>query len=80
MAVVKIGKAAWDYTLYNTDHGYVLSVLCGTVGMYELNIPLTAAEVEKYLHGNGVIDDLANLIRSQPHAYADRSVKLPSCG
>lgn len=40
----EIINKAWDYVLYENDGDYILSVLCGSIGIYELNIMLNSDE------------------------------------
>ncbi|MEE3626111.1 hypothetical protein UCD39_19355 [Nitrospirillum sp. BR 11752] len=72
----KVAEKAWTYILYETGTGHVLSVLCGGVGMYELNIPLTAVEAARALADSAYLDGLASEIRMHPQQFAPRSVML----
>lgn len=76
MRVWKLGQVDWSHTLYRSHDGYVLSVLCGGVGLYVLNIPLSDDEARRYLVDESAVAELAALIRSAPHVYAARSVVL----
>lgn len=66
----------WSHTLYGSHDGHVLSSLCGGVGLYVLNIPLSEDEVRRNLVDESAVADFAVLIRSAPQAYAARSVVL----
>ncbi|ACT92712.1 hypothetical protein [Dyadobacter fermentans] len=45
----EIAKEAWNYTLSEEQPGsYVLSVVCGGVGMYDFAIRLTPAQAARY--------------------------------
>jgi hypothetical protein len=66
----------WSYTLYGSDIGPVLSVVCGGAGLFELNIPLTPDE---FALANGDEDSLMALVRtvtSAPDSYASRSIAI----
>lgn len=76
MVVQKLSQADWNYTFYRSADGFVLSVLCGTVGMFELNIPLNREEEALYLGDSAGLERLANRIRSSPNDYATRSVEI----
>jgi hypothetical protein len=77
MALKKVLQKKWSYTLYqDDDRKFILSVLCGGVGMYELNIPLSDEEGERVLEDEGFLNGLAESIRSNAVAYSGRSVKI----
>lgn len=71
----KVFQESWSYTLYRDDDRYILSVVCGGVGMYELNVPLDDMEV-KVVGDQAAVAALAKEIRADPKRYATRSVKL----
>lgn len=77
--VERVLQKSWDYILYRGPNGHILSVLCGTVGMYTLNIPLNDYE-ESQAQLEGGLDALANTIRSTPAAYSSRSVGIVQAG
>lgn len=69
-------QKSWSYTLYDSEIGPVLSVVCGGAGMFELNIPLTPDE---FAQANGDEDSLMALVRavtSAPDHYASRSIAI----
>lgn len=74
MALKKIRQKAWMYTLYESDGSYILSVVCGGVAMYELNIPLSPDEASKAVSDEAFVETLAKNIASNPHQYAPKSV------
>lgn len=41
MEMIKLAEERWTYILYKSDASYILSVVCGGVGLFELNIPLS---------------------------------------
>lgn len=73
----EITKKNWEYTLFQDDDGiYVLSVLCGSVGLYELNIKLNAAETSEYLDkGLEYLEGLVKQIRNSPSSFQNRAIK-----
>ena len=64
-------KKSWAYVLYETDsRDYLLSVLCGTVAHYEIEIELTSEQMKNYEEkGEKFIDELASKVRSNPQKY-----------
>jgi hypothetical protein len=76
MALTKVVDKAWSYTLYEAYDKYVLSVLCGGVAMYELNIPLELDEGVRAISDSAYLDALASEIRDNPHRFAPRSIKI----
>ena len=36
----ELSGRSWDYTLYRNGADLILSVVCGTVGIYEVNVKL----------------------------------------
>ena len=61
----------WNYTLsIDVSNTYTLSVLCGTVGMYEVEVILSNNQVKDYKQrGESAIDELAEAIRVNPNQY-----------
>lgn len=70
----KVAEKRWQYVLYELDGDFIVSVLCGSVGFYELNIPLSPEEVTMALGGDNSLDQLVRMIRDTPGKYAERSV------
>jgi hypothetical protein len=71
-------NSPWEYILYQDDKGrYILSVLCGSVATYELNIPLEASEEKAYrLKGKEYIQQLVSQIQYSPVSYKERHIAL----
>ena len=68
-------KKRWSYVLYESGQNYILSVLCGTVGLYELRIQLNEEEVAMYkADGVGYIENLVKTIQAEPDNYTDRRI------
>lgn len=76
----EIERQSHAWVLYELDEPYrlVLSVLCGTVALYELNIELTPEEREEYMVAGTVsLEVLADKVRTHPNRYQSRHVQLP---
>jgi hypothetical protein len=72
-----VAQKKWIYTLYQDERRMlILSVLCGGIGMYELNIPLSAEEGERALNDSAFLDSLAEAVRAHPQDYSEKSVKI----
>ncbi len=73
----KLINKGWEYILYQTDdNNLILSVVCGTVGLYDMNIQLNDKEKDKFeKDGTKFIDDLANDISSEPPKYENRHIR-----
>ena len=76
MALTKLAEKPWTYTLYQRGADYILSVVCGGVAMYELNIPVGADLARRGLADAQVLEQLAAKIAADPHTYAPDSVAL----
>lgn len=77
MALTVVAQKKWSYTLYQDEqHVFILSVLCGGVGMYELNIPLSDDDAQRALNESAFLEGLAESIRTHPEEYSGRSVTL----
>jgi len=74
----KILEKPWTYILQRNCSIYFLSVVCGTVGVYNMNIELTQEEESHFkARGATYIAELAAAISSKPQAYEDRHIELP---
>jgi hypothetical protein len=77
MTLVKVAQKPWKYTLYRDDDGAcILSVLCGTVGMFELNLPLTPAEAASAAADPDWLARRAEEVASDPDRFAPQSIKI----
>ncbi|MDC7235937.1 MAG: hypothetical protein PQJ58_22125 [Spirochaetales bacterium] len=73
----KITEEKWSYILLDDDGLLLLSVLCGTVGIYDTNIYLNEYEEGQYkVSGEAYIKELAGKIRMSPKSYHDRHVRI----
>lgn len=64
-----LAQKKWVYTLFKTDAGMFLSVVCGGVAMFNVDVLLSSAEAEQALQDNGFLDSLAEKIRCNPKKY-----------
>lgn len=56
---------SWSWTLEQIKQGLLLSVVCGTVGLYERSVLLTAPEVESWTDGGpAALEPLVEAIRN----------------
>jgi hypothetical protein len=71
-----LSSSPWSYDLTHTDDGrLILTVVCGTVGLYELSLELDATEVACWTRdGEPYIRDLAATITRQPSQFWHRHV------
>lgn len=72
----ELTKSAWNYTLFDNEQGdFLFTVLCGSVGLYEISIRLTPAETAQYeKDGTTYLDTLADTIRSNEAAFWPRHI------
>ena len=70
-----IDQIAWSWTLYEYDGEYMLSVICGSVGLFSRDIILNIEETDNYLK-NGIdeIIKLAKVITYRPQYYKTRHI------
>jgi len=77
MAAEEIARKDWYWILYRSGERLLLSVLCGTVGMYDLTLRLSDEEEARYRSDPGYLDELAAAVRYSPDSYRERSVPSP---
>ena len=65
-------KEDWSFSLYKRDDQYILSVVCGTAGPYDLNIPISETDARQLQR----LRALAQEIRNHPGRYAALSVAV----
>lgn len=72
----KIAEEPWAWILYQNKENFFISVICGTVGIFEANIKLDAEEVKNYQKDGLVfIREMARAITNNPQKYWDRQIK-----
>ncbi len=70
----KIFEKPWSYSLYEEGEELYLSVLCGSVGLYEIKIKLNKGEKEEYYkNGEEFIKNLSSEIRKNPNSFSHRN-------
>ena len=69
-----------QYDLFQESNGsLVISVLCGSIGLYEARIRLNDEEVSRYeTEGVAFLDDLAARIRKEESSFKPRMILLNS--
>ena len=73
----EVARIHWQYILYRYHNDFVLSVVCGTVGIFEVNIGLDKEEKAKYLsEGIDFINYLSYKVSSSPGSYLDRHINI----
>ncbi len=67
----------WTYKLYEVNGNHLLSVVCGTVGIFDINIFLDSREYLEYKEkGEDIIDKLAEKIRCSPDDYRSKNITI----
>ena len=62
----EILKSNWNYTLLEENNTFLLKVICGSVGIFEVELLLNNEQIQKYkVEGEKYINQLANEIRSK---------------
>lgn len=70
-----LSESNWNWMLYKSDESFILSVLCGSVGMFTREIVLSIDEVSEYLeHSDKAIEKVAQSVRSNPEKYQSRQI------
>ena len=71
-----VAQGSWSWTLVRQADRYFLEVLCGTVGLYTIQIELGRSEVNRYLaEGLASIDELAREIVQAPESRSSIEAK-----
>jgi hypothetical protein len=68
-----IAQEQWAWTLFQEEAEFFLSVLCGTVGLYEVVLKLSPSEATM-ASNREALNELASKVRSQPKSFAHRQV------
>ena len=64
------------WTLYQDQEEYYLSVICGSVGIFDTNIRLTKSEYAQYSQqGSEILDRIASKVRNSPKDYQSVNIK-----
>jgi|JI8StandDraft_2_1071088.scaffolds.fasta_scaffold04777_2 hypothetical protein len=71
----KIIEKEYDYILYEDKGKYILSVLCGTIAVFDVTIMLNQEETAEYLQkGETFLDYFSSTIRSYPEDFFERRI------
>ncbi|MDO5105961.1 hypothetical protein [Capnocytophaga sp.] len=71
----EIIKKKWDYSFYIEDDKYILSVICGSVALYEVKIQLNFKEIETFnVEGESYIIKLVKEIQYSPSKFTHRNI------
>lgn len=71
----EILKREWEYTFHKEDENFYLSVLCGSVALYDLIIQLDSNELLQYHEdGQTYLNKLVEEIRNHPSRFIGRSI------
>jgi len=73
---IEIDREEHAWSFYEVPgHGFVLSVICGSVGVFETNIVLDLEEQEFFAAAGRVgLEMLAEKVRNRPSDYRGRHV------
>lgn len=72
----EVSRKHWDYILCRDGESLILSVVCGTVGIFEVNIKLDDIEARHYAEqGEAYLVMLVQSVRNNPNVYASRQIK-----
>lgn len=70
-----LAEEKWGWMLFEDQQGKYLSVVCGAVGIFNINIPLAQSEVANFMsHGNSYLALLACEVAKQPANSQSRSL------
>ena len=70
-----LAQSPWDYDLYQEGDRILLTVVCGTVGIFEITVELTPAERALWeANGADGLSSLVQAIRDNPAAFQARAV------
>lgn len=73
-----LDEQPWSWMLFSDEDCLLLSVVCGGVGVYELNFKLTVDEATNYRQsGSAYVDQLACAVRATPTSFLTRGPLTP---
>ncbi|WP_125780768.1 hypothetical protein [Pseudoalteromonas rubra] len=68
-----VDEESWSWLLFQDQNDMYLTVLCGGVAMFNVDIQLSQAEVSSYRSfGRSFIEELAKSIAFNPSVYSSR--------
>lgn len=72
-----LAQGSWDYTLFQDGDRILLDVVCGTVGIFNVAVELTAEERRVWeAEGMNGLRFLVDAIRDNPMAFMERRVAI----
>lgn len=71
MEVTVIAQENWVYTLRKRGERYFLSVVCGGVGMFDVEVELSAEFAAQCLANRTLLDTISEKIRYTPERFAN---------
>jgi hypothetical protein len=77
MEVTVLAKQNYVYTLRQRDAGFFLSVVCGGVGMFEVEVELAADFAAECLADGKLLDRLCEKVRFSPDSFMPGQSKKP---
>lgn len=70
-----LAEEAWSWMLFEHEGNLLFSVLCGSVGLFDINIALSAQERELFsIEGEAFLKRLAHQVRHDPASFQARQV------
>lgn len=69
-----IVEKPWNYTLYSSSQGFIISVVCGGIAVYELQFYLNNDEIKNMRENTQYLDSLAEKVRENTQEYNKRSL------
>ena len=71
-----VGLSSWLWVLFKLNDRYFLSVCCGSVGIFTIEVELESFEVVRYeSEGVQFIDELSAKVRGNPTQYGSAEAR-----
>ena len=77
MELQKIMEEQWSFILYKANSSYYLTVICGEVGMYEVNFELNSKE-NQLIENKEEFIKFVHSIQANPSPYVYRNKDFQS--
>ncbi len=75
--LTEVEKSPWNYVLYEANGNLLLSVLSGSVGLFDVNILLHDQQQQAYkTEGSSLIEAIAKEIRENPNKFAEQHIEI----
>lgn len=75
--LTEIARQEGKYTLFEVNGNFLLSVICGNVALFEINVILDSLTTAEYKEkGVTIIESLAEKISSAPYDYIDKNIEI----